>query len=56
MRDLILKVGPSLGAWPRAMDAELVYAIDGHLRFLLAKGAIAVVSGVRPTVFKIASE
>ena len=56
VRDLISKVGPSLGAWPRTMDAELVYAIDGHLKLLLAEGKIVAVPGAHPLVFRMASE
>jgi glyoxylase-like metal-dependent hydrolase (beta-lactamase superfamily II) len=54
LRDLISNVGPSLGAWPRRMDAELVYAIDGHLKLLLAEGRIVADRGVRPVVFRLA--
>jgi len=56
LRDLIASVGPLLGSWPRQVDIELVYAINGHLKYLLAEGKIVAVSGTKPVVYSIVPE
>lgn len=33
-------LGPQLGGWPRAVDAELVYVLKGHMEQLAAQGVI----------------
>lgn len=42
LRELIAAAGPRLGAWPRAVDGELVYALAGHMERMEALGTVTV--------------
>jgi len=47
LREICTALGPKLGAWARAKDIELVYALAGHLRRMMNSGT--VVERVRTT-------
>ncbi len=38
LKEICLKLGPQLGQWPRAVDTELMYALNGHLERLVERG------------------
>jgi len=40
LSDLMGRIGPDLGNWPREGDPELRFALAGHLNFLERRGAI----------------
>jgi glyoxylase-like metal-dependent hydrolase (beta-lactamase superfamily II) len=48
LREIIDSVGPALGEWPRSVDAELVYAIGGHLQNLATRGRVRTDATARP--------
>ena len=55
LREICARLGPVLGAWPRATDLELVYALYGHLRQLLERQLIvARVRAPEPRVLEYA--
>lgn len=56
LRELISKVGPQLGSWPRATEGELVYALAGHLDLLLSQGLIVAVPQTNPAIFRIVQQ
>jgi glyoxylase-like metal-dependent hydrolase (beta-lactamase superfamily II) len=55
LQQVIQAVGPVLGAWPRHVDSELVYAIAGHMEDLQSRGLVAAIPGTHPVVFRFAS-
>lgn len=40
VRELCHALGPQLGKWPRDVDIELVYLLDGHLKQLVSGGIV----------------
>lgn len=38
LAEACLELGPHLGQWPRAVDTELMYALNGHLERLVERG------------------
>lgn len=40
LKELCMELGPHLGNWPEPVNAELCYAIHGHLEDLLERGLI----------------
>lgn len=52
LRQIIHMVGPGLGAWPRHLDSELVFAIAGHMEDLKNRGVIVAVPESHPIVFR----
>ena len=40
LAELIPLAGPKLGAWPRSVDAELMYALAGNMDRLMANGKV----------------
>jgi glyoxylase-like metal-dependent hydrolase (beta-lactamase superfamily II) len=45
LREICEQLGPNLGDWPRLVDSELVYALEGHVRRGLERGTLR--AGVR---------
>jgi NAD(P)-dependent dehydrogenase (short-subunit alcohol dehydrogenase family)/glyoxylase-like metal-dependent hydrolase (beta-lactamase superfamily II) len=48
LREVLTAIGPQLGAWPRAVDMELVYPFAGHVERLAAQGRLIVDRSARP--------
>ncbi len=41
LRDACLHLGPALGAWPREVDLELMYALHANLESLVQRGVVS---------------
>ena len=52
LRNLIDSVGPQLGSWPTVVNAELVYALAGHMERLVDLGKITALPDTRPVRYK----
>jgi glyoxylase-like metal-dependent hydrolase (beta-lactamase superfamily II) len=52
LRDLITYAGPLLGAWPRLVDQELVYALAGHMDRLVHEDRVIALANSLPTLYK----
>jgi len=51
LEELCFEVGPKLGDWPEAVNAELCYAFGGHLRQLETDGRIRLKRGSKPPTY-----
>lgn len=52
LRELIARLGPRLGEWPRSVDLELAYCLHGHLERLVAREQVLVDETQRPLVYR----
>jgi hypothetical protein len=50
---MINAVGHQLGDWPRLMDHELKYALNGNLDRLAAQGEVEADRAVRPIRYRL---
>ena len=48
LTELCQTLGPALGDWPRPVDHELCYAVNGHLEDLTERGCIQPIEGSSP--------
>jgi len=55
LAELLVAAGPRLGGWPRSVDRELVYAVEGHLDRLVARGTIVSHLGITPRRYILSS-
>jgi glyoxylase-like metal-dependent hydrolase (beta-lactamase superfamily II) len=56
LREIIERVGPQLGDWPREVDIELVFAFAGHMDRLVSAGRVARPSGSSPLRFRLGTD
>lgn len=52
LRALIQAAGPRLGDWPREVDAELMYALAGNVRRLVASQRVIELAGESPIRYR----
>jgi glyoxylase-like metal-dependent hydrolase (beta-lactamase superfamily II) len=54
LRELLAAAGPQLGAWPRSVDLELMYALSGNMDRLVALGHVVADAGPGPIRYSLA--
>lgn len=54
LQELINSVGSQLGDWPRAVDHELKYALNGNMEHLVAHGKVIADRAVSPIQYRLA--
>jgi glyoxylase-like metal-dependent hydrolase (beta-lactamase superfamily II) len=54
LQELINILGPQLGDWPRAVDHELKYALNGNMEHLVAHGRVLADHSVSPVQYRLA--
>lgn len=52
LQEIITLLSPRLGEWPRSVDIELAYALNGHLERLVALEKVVADESQRPVVFR----
>ncbi len=53
LRELIDAVSPKLGAWPRSVDLELMYALSGNMDRMVALGQVVADAGPGPIRYSL---
>lgn len=54
LQELITSVGPQLGGWPREVDHELKYAVNGHMEHLETQGRVIADRSSFPITYRLA--
>jgi len=54
LQELINAVGPQLGEWPRPIDHELKYALNGNMEHLVTQGKVTAERSAHPIQYRLA--
>jgi glyoxylase-like metal-dependent hydrolase (beta-lactamase superfamily II) len=53
LKELIASVGPQLGGWPREVDHELKYALNGNMDHLVTEGRVVAERSTYPVQYSL---